>query len=442
MSFSELQHKLQSIGQQDLLQEWNSLTPEKQETLQKQILELDTNQFQEQQSLLSQTAKEDFKDLEPFEEFEHSGNKDDKSIGKKLIADGQVGCILMAGGQGTRLRIEGPKGVFPVSVIKHKSLFQLVAEKVIAAGKQAGKVLPLAIMTSPLNHDATVHFFKEHRFFGLDPDQISFFTQGMLPFLTQEGNLLLEKPWKIAEGPDGNGSSLSHFVNDGIWKKWHSQGVRYVNYILIDNALADPFDAELVGFHKRQSADVTVKCTARRHASEKVGLLVKQSGKTRVMEYSELPEQERSAVNIDGSLKHACANLSLFCFSMDFVKTLQNFHLPLHKALKTFNGSDKHFVWKFERFIFDVLPSANKVSALLYPREECFSPLKNYDGEDSLKEVKLALQMQSRRIFSEITGLPSPNTPFELDTQFLYPTPELLAKWKNALFPGGSYIEP
>lgn len=444
MNYAEAMKKLEMIGQESILSAWSTLTAQEQNALLEQIAALDVATFRQQQKLVFEPLKKDDTRIEVFSSYAHNGNKKDHEAGRKLIAEGKLGCLLIAGGQGTRLRIEGPKGIFPVSIIKQKSLFQLVSEKVLAAGKQAGKELPLAIMTSPLNDEATKAFFLENKYFGLNPEQVTFFMQGMLPFLDKEGNLVNESPSKIALGPDGNGSSLSRFFEDGVWEKWHRQGVEYVNFILIDNALADPFDSELLGFHTRQLADITVKCTPRRNAVEKVGLLVKQGNDVRVVEYTEMPDNERQATNADGTLKHTCANLSLFCMNMNFVKLCHERQMPLHSAFKAMNGKDNLMVWKSEKFIFDILPFANKVVALLYPRDATFAPLKNFSGDDSLAGVQQALQKQAREVFAAITGTTPPtDASFELSAEFLYPTPALLAKWKGAPFPAGaSYIEP
>lgn len=434
--------KLHAIGQEQLLKGWDKLNSEQQQILLKQIGELNLPAFKQQQQILKVQNQLQHSHLEAFKNFHHAGNSVDVAQGKELIAQGQAGCIIIAGGQGTRLKIDGPKGLCPVTPIKQKSLFQFFAEKAAAASKQAGRPLPLAIMTSPVNHDVTVRYFNENHFFGLEPEQITFFSQGVLPFLDTDGNLFLDDHGQLAQGPDGNGASLHHFVEAGIWEKWHTQGVRYVNYVLIDNALADPFDAELFGFHQRHGVDITVKCTMRRDADEKVGLLVQENGKVCVVEYSEMPDEERMAVNPDKSLKHVCANLSLFCFGMNFIKESQKVKLPLHYAFKALNGNSQIKAWKFERFIFDLLPFAQKVAALLYPRETCFAPLKNAEGPDSLVEVQKALLQQARQVLSSITGVTPPNVPLELDPQFFYPTPDLLQRWKGvAIPPYVQYVE-
>lgn len=449
MDYSAALQKLKGIDQQHLLSHWEDLKPNEKSNLLAQIAVLDLHAFLQQKKVLKTNASLTHSALEPITDYSTSGNIYDRETGLRLIAEGKVGCMLMAGGQGTRLGLECPKGACSVSVIKDKSLFQLFAEKVLAAGKQVGRELPLAIMTSPLNHDDTYNFFLQHNFFGLNPEQLFFFPQSMLPFLNQEGDLFLENPSQIAEGPDGNGQALKRFVDKGIWKKWNDLGISYVNYILVDNPLADPYDAELIGYHHRQQAEITVKGTSRRHAQEKVGLLVKEDAALRVVEYSEFPEEERIALSEDGGLKHRCANISLFCFSMAFIdKAAKKYQeMPLHLALKPANALDssnivqKITAGKFEAFIFDLLPLSQKTSVLLYPREACFAPLKNLTGDNTVADVKRALQAYDAKVFVQVFGKNPPEHAFELAQQYHYPTAELLKKGSDLVISKDGYIE-
>lgn len=398
------------VNQNTLMRYWNELTLEQKQRLSDQLNSIDPTTLSLQQHLVLQkdllipvTKKE----MESFSDYTCAGDTEDVRIGQELIAAGEVGCLLIAGGQGSRLQFDAPKGMYPISD-KGESLFELCAQRIVAYGKKVGRLLPLAIMTSSADENTVKNFFKKNYLFGLSEEQLFFFSQGVLPFLDRKGNLFLEAKDKIAEGPDGNGSSLDHFAKSGIKDLWVKAGVRYLNYILIDNPLADPFDAALVGFHHRQQLDITIKCITRKEPEEKVGILIRNQGKVEVIEYSELPDIERYALNSNGGLKHPCANISLFCFSLDFIHKIQrqgsNIQIPLHKAFKaTKYLSDEGvtlmakepMAWKFEKFIFDVLPFAERVKALVYPREVCFAPLKNMQGADSVETVRNALHRRS-----------------------------------------------
>jgi UDP-N-acetylglucosamine/UDP-N-acetylgalactosamine diphosphorylase len=444
MNYDEALAKLNSINQSHLLCYWDELGFEEKAFLLRQIEDLDVDTVRKQQNLLKNPPSAAAETLEPFVDFSIAGQTADEMLGKKSLAQGLMGCLIVAGGQGTRLHFDGPKGMYPITNIRKKSLFQLFSEKVLAAGKQVQCPLSVAIMTSPLNHGITLTYFEAHGYFGLKEQQIDFFMQNTLPFLDDKGNLFLENKDSIAQGPDGNGSSLHNFWNQGLFSQWKEKGIEYLNFILIDNPLADPFDAELLGFHIRNKNDITVKCTLKSQPDEKVGVLVKQDKKVKVIEYTEMPEKDRKAMTADGHLKYGCANISLFCISLSFLERLfsQKVHLPLHAAYKaapSLDHKDK-MAWKFEYFIFDILPLAEKVQALLYPRDHCFAPLKNLTGADSPNSVQAALQLRDQKIYEELFGSPIPQKPFELAQDFYYPIPFYIERWKNKPLSNDHYL--
>jgi UDP-N-acetylglucosamine/UDP-N-acetylgalactosamine diphosphorylase len=376
-------------------------------------------------------------DLLPIRSWRQAGSAEEIARGSALIAAGAVGCLLLAGGQGTRFGYDAPKGTYPVTLFKKKSLFQFFCEKVRAASLAAGRPLPLAIMTSPLNHDATLSFFNAHRFFGLSPSQVGFFCQHCLPFLDDAGEWIEEKPGTWAEGPSGNGVALHLLRASPIWTAWRSSGVEWVSTVLIDNPLADPFDAALIGHCAEQRADAALKGVLRDDPLEAVGLIGECGGHVRVIEYSELPQDQLLARNGDGSLRWPLANISLFCFHAPFIERLQK-EPPLHAARKAYGSC---MVWKCEAFIFDVLEEAERVSVLVYPREQTYAPLKNASGPFSLKSVQEALVRADRRTYAHVSGLPPPERLFELDPAFSYPTADLAAKWRGRPLPSTDYVE-
>lgn len=435
--------KLSLLGEEQLLQGWDRLNLVQKREIHAQIDALDGDLLRELKRLVLEAQPSRAEHYEPWTEWYQAGSQRDRERGQAQIAAGHCGCLLVAGGQGSRLGFDGPKGMYPLTPFKRKTLFQRMAERVLAASDQAGCALPLAIMTAPTNDAATRAYFQEHQFFGLTEEQVSFFMQGMWPLLDENAHLFLEGPGRIAMGPDGNGVALKHFYNSGLWQAWHERGIRYLSFIQIDNALADPYDAELIGCHMRTGAEVTVKATSRTDPDEKVGLLVKVNGKLQVVEYTEMSSTDRFATLPKGQLLHACANLSLFCFSMDFVSRVAPASLPFHvahKAAKSVHG--ERMAWKFEHFIFDVLPLANHTTTILYPREQCFAPLKNRSGPDSVTTVQEALLRYDREIFSRLTGAALPDDLLlELSPRFYYPTAATLARWQRRSAPQSGYLE-
>lgn len=435
--------------QPQILKYWSILDDEEQSKLSKQIQAIDLNTFYALQNALRES--EEFScDYQPLKKVLFSGSAEASQTGHDLIAQGKVGCLIMAGGMGTRLCFDGPKGMYPITRFRQKSLFQFFSERIAAAGKKYQKILPVGIMTSSTNNEQTRQFFEENQYFGLDPEQVYFFVQEDLPFLDQQGNLFLDSKGHIALGPDGNGDLLHNFYRQKLWEDWKNRGIEYVNVVLIDNPMADPFDPELVGAHAHEKCDIMVKGIQRKDPKEKLGVLIRIHDKIHVVEYSELPQSEMEAVLSDGRLKYSCGNLSLFSVSMDFIEKIKGVSLPLHKAFKALTHLNNQgepvtpsepCAWKFEKFIFDIFPHG-QVEVKVYPRETCFSPLKNASGPASRDTVMTDLQDFDRRTYEDISGLKAPNHPFELDPQFYYPTEELLKKWKNKPLPDTDYIEP
>lgn len=447
LSEKETFDKIQKIGQAHLLSHWKTLSDVQQENLRRQITNLDLELFRRQQVEV-QKPEEKLTGFAPFKAYFPSGNRHDYERGRALVKEGKVAVVVLAGGQGSRLRCKGPKGCVQITAVKHKTLFQFLAEKIKAATAQAGVPLEVAVMTSPLNHVETQTYFVQNAFFGLNPSYLTCFYQRMWPFLDFEGNLFLESPDHMAQGPNGNGGLFRRLVELGIWEKWKKRGIEMVNVIPVDNPLASPFDFELFGFHHRQKNDVTVKASWRSDPHEKVGVLAKREGKPTIVEYSELSEEDKEAKDEEGKLKYGIANLGLYCYSMPFIQAVSEKEIPLHKAAKAVKRIEieelpsEPNAWKFEEFIFDVLPFAQQVQALLFPRTTCFAPLKNLEGEDSIATVQASLLTFDRKVFAGVTGNEPPEEAiFELSPKFYYPTAEFLEKWKGAPFPQKDYID-
>jgi UDP-N-acetylglucosamine/UDP-N-acetylgalactosamine diphosphorylase len=390
--------------------------------------------------------------IAPLDDVFFSGNEDLMDIGKELIQKGKVACLIVAGGQGTRLGFPHAKGMYPTSVVKKKSLFQILAEKVKACGDSLGQELQLAVMTSPLNDQEIKAFFLKNSNFGLKKNQLHFFSQEMLPFLDEQGNAFYESPGVLAQGPDGNGASLEHLIKADFYKGWKKKGIEHLVFIQIDNPLADPFDFELLGFHHKHHNQVSIKGTLRSDPEEKVGLVVKGGNKVKVVEYSELSDEQKNMMNEKGELLFQSANLSMFCFSLPFVeKALQESHaFPMHQAYKKaekWNDQSKEkeaiMAYKYEKFIFDILDRASEkeVKVILYPREFCFSPLKNADGKDSLKSVQKSMVKRDKDIFYQITGRVVSYKEFELSQEFYYPTEDLIKYYQNLEKLDSNYLE-
>ncbi len=405
-----------ALSQTHLTAEANAFPLEAQHRLQQQLECYHPADVKRQQHAFAHMHDKTEAQGDPWIDVAMSGSAGNRAVGEELLRQGKVGCIILAGGQGSRLGFEGPKGMMPVTPLHQKSLFQLFAERTKAASQRYGSTLPLCVMTSPLNHQQTVDYFAAQNNFGLLPDQLFFMQQNMLPLLNDEGGWLFAGPGRLAEGPDGNGEAMRHFCEQGIFSNWRGRGVEWVNVILVDNALADPFDAEFVGYASYRQSDVALKAVERLSPTEQMGVLVNRNGHLKVVEYSEFVPDGR---------EYAYSSTSMFSFSMSFISRLylegQKKEMPLHLARKCVTiDSGKVHVWKCETFIFDLLDETRSAAVLVCPRENIFAPLKNAEGNNSLRTVQEALMHFDRRFYENITGTPVGEEPFELDPAMYY----------------------
>lgn len=379
-------------------------------------------------------------------------NADSTKEGIIALQKGKVATVILAGGLGSRFGQEMPKGLYPISQIKKKSLFQLVTEKTIAAGKAYGATPRVAIMTSETTHERTNKYFFESNFFGLPQKYISFFSQSSLPLLNDDQQPVITQNGNPLTAPDGNGLFFLHLAASGILDQWKKSGIEYITVLPVDNSLADPFSAELIGLHRQQKSDISIVTIERSDPKENVGIIVEKNGRLSVVEYSEIAFEERIAHDNDNHLKYPLANISFFAFSLSFLEQMAkqgSSMMPLHKIKKQttalqqqlLGGDAPQELWKSEYFIFDLLAFTDKTSALLLDREDCFYPLKNGNGDYGPTGVQKALLKKDQRQFKAISNTEPPQERlFELSMDFYYPTEALLASWKDKLLPDDDYI--
>lgn len=311
--------------------------------------------------------------------------------GEMSILGGETAVMIVAGGDATRLGYPYPKGMYPVSPLKGKSLFELLSEKVKAVSLKYNRKIPLLIMTNPENCQTIKNFFTKHGFFGLDRNSIFFFSQEILPSITPEGRLILKNAEHIVSNPDGHGGSLKAIWESGLLQKLEKRGVKKIFYCHIDNPLVKVLDPFFLGCHITKKADFSLK-TVKKLPDEKVGTFVYSGGKASVVEYIEIPEILKEAKNRRGELIFNKANIGVHIINTGFISSLnkKGFALPYHRQRKKVALPDtkKMEIWKFETFVFDAMPFAKKVLCIETKREEEFAPLKNKEGKDSPAEVK------------------------------------------------------
>lgn len=346
-----------------------------------------------------------------------------RKIGEDLIRRGKVAVFCVAGGQGTRLGWDGPKGTYPATPIRRKSLFQLFAEQILNAKVKYNRQIPWYIMTSPMNHGATVAFFNEHHFFGLDPANVRFFPQGVMPaFEKGTGRILLADRGRVAFSPDGHGGSLRALSRSGAIEDMRERGVEVISYVQVDNPHVRVIDPLFIGLHyaaEDSSGEMSSKMLPKTGPKEKLGNFCQSpEGRTMVIEYSDLPDDLAEQRDERGELRFKAGSIAIHCLGVRFVERLDDsrskISLPWHRAEKVVPAIDletgrtmkpeKANAVKLEMFVFDALPLCESSIILETDRVEEFAPIKNLKGVDSAESSKV-LQIERHVRWLEANGV-------------------------------------
>ncbi|MBN4071989.1 UDPGP type 1 family protein [bacterium AH-315-F18] len=320
--------------------------------------------------------------------------KEAREVGTALLEEGRVAAVLVAGGQGTRLGFDGPKGCLPMAPVSGDSLFQVLVEKVAGRGRCFRKTIPLYVMTSPETDEATQAFFREHKHFGMSPADVDFFCQDMVPALDMRGRLILAKPHIIFTNPNGHGGVVSALQRCGALKDMERRGVDRVFYFQVDNPLVDVSDPAMLGYTELSGAEMSGKYVEKAEPDEKVGVFCEVNGSVGVVEYMDMPDEQRIERDADGRLRFRTGNIAVHVFRRSFLESFgeEGGELPFHASPKviTYVNHDGEIVtpdepngYKFETFVFDAMARAETCCIIETARSEEFAPVKNADGSDS-----------------------------------------------------------
>jgi UDP-N-acetylglucosamine/UDP-N-acetylgalactosamine diphosphorylase len=395
---TELVARLKPFGQEHLLRFWHELDASARERLAAQIAAIDCELVDQ---LFNQTAlAQDWAALarraEPPTAMRlserHTSDAKARARGYEALAAGEVGVLLTAGGQGSRLGFEHPKGLYPIGPVSGASLLQVHIEKALATARRFGKPVPVYIMTSPVTHDEQVAFLNEHDHFGLPADDLVVFCQGTMPAVdAKSGKLLLSEKHELFLSPNGHGGTVAALADSGAIEHMRRRGIKHLFYLQVDNSLTPICNPEFLGYHLLADSELTSMAVTKQTPRDRLGNFVEVDGQMQVIEYSDFPDDVAEKRNADGSLVFWAGSIAVHAFAVSFLErslTLKD-SLPFHIAHKKVPHIDEAGrriepevpnALKFERFIFDLLPHAKNALVVEFVERDVLAALKNAPG--------------------------------------------------------------
>ena len=406
-----LRESARRFGQQHLFAFWDELTLDQRSALLGDVASID---FEMVSSLLRAPASgaaplrpetvepPDMLPPTPATPDQHERYERARRLGRELLESGKVAAMTVAGGQGTRLGFDAPKGTFPIGPVSGKSLFELFAESILATRRRYDAPLPWLIMTSDATDQATRAFFAQHDFFGLGQSTVHFFCQAMMPAVDDDGRIMLREKHRVAVSPNGHGGSLKALSDSGLIDHLLRAGVDIISYFQVDNPLVTPADPLFLGLHALAGSHMSSIAVRKTGDFEKVGVFARVDGVLQVIEYSDLPDALATARTPGGGRLLDAASVAIHLLCPRFVHRLtgtgSDLKLPWHRARKSVpfidltTGQlvrpDAPNATKFELFVFDALRLAHNPLVLEQPRSACFSPVKNSHGMDSVESAQ------------------------------------------------------
>lgn len=327
------------------------------------------------------------KDKLSEEEKEHY-----KKIGENIIRNNEYAVVTMAGGQGSRLGHDGPKGTFDFGLENHKSIFEVLCDRLKEAYKKYNVYIPWYIMTSRQNNEETINFFEKNNYFGYSKENVYFFKQGELPVLNDQGKLMLNKEGNINTAADGHGGIFVSMEKEKITENMKQRGIKWVFIGPVDNVLIKMVDPIFIGICQDKNMLAGGKSIIKAYPEERVGVFCKKDGKPDVIEYTEISKEMAKMKNDKGELVYAESHINCNVFNIDIIEKISKNKLPYHSAHKKIEYLNKEGqvvkpeepnAYKFEAFIFDAFKMLDEMTIFRVKREEEFAPIKNAEGKDS-----------------------------------------------------------
>ncbi|MHC4548107.1 MAG: UTP--glucose-1-phosphate uridylyltransferase [Planctomycetota bacterium] len=409
-----LRSRLAKAGQEFLAKHYARLEPSQQDTLLAQLESLDLDQVASLRAAegLATQRNGRFEPL-PYVPFAERGPGTEAAArGLAELKAGRVGFSLLAGGQASRLRWDGPKGTYPVGPATERCLFRILVEAVVRAGRDHGRKPPLAVTTSATTDAATRAFFERQDCFGMDRGLLFFASQASLPALDDEGHVLLSAPDRLFTNPDGHGGAVQALEKQGVLHAWEGAGITTVVTFQVDNPLLQVVDADFIGRLWADGVSIVTKVILKERPNQKLGVVLRRAGRPAIVEYSELPAELAQARDPDGQLTYRLGSIAAHAFRLDFLRRELAGDLPLHAARKEIpcvdraGARNRRWGVKFERFLFDLFPRADALAVVEVLREREYEPIKNAEGHESPATARAALDAEYRRWYREAGKTP------------------------------------
>ena len=398
MNFEQAKEKLHKAGQEHVLAYYEELTKEQKELLLSQIEDTDFGVLASVKDHKGGTARGKITPLAAMElpqiEAEHEKYK---GKGLEAIRKGKVGAVLLAGGMGTRLGSDHPKGMYNIGITKDVYIFQRLIENLLDVVKEAEAYVPLYVMTSDKNHEDTTAFLKEHDYFGYPEEYITFFMQEMAPACDYEGKVYLEEKWKLSTSPNGNGGWYSSMYKWGIAQKAIADGVEWLNVFAVDNVLQRIADPCFVGAVIDRGCACGSKVVRKCAPDEKVGVMCLEDGRPSIVEYYELTDELMDAKDEKGAPAYNFGVILNYLFKVSDLEKIREKKLPLHVVEKKIPYLDQQGNkvkptepngYKFEQLVLDMIHELDSCLPFEVDRRKEFAPIKNATGVDSVESAR------------------------------------------------------
>ena len=398
MTYSEAMEKLAKYGQEHVLASYDNLDEEGKKAILFQIEDTDFSVLEVYKNRNHEAEKGKIEPLPAMELPEiEKGKVEYYAAGLDAVKAGKVGAVLLAGGMGTRLGSDNPKGMYNIGTTKEVYIFQRIIENLLDVVHMAGAWVHLFVMTSDKNNDATISFLKEKEFFGYNPDYVHFFIQEMAPAVDRNGKIYMESPCRMSTSPNGNGGWFSSMAKAGLAEQALSWGVEWLNTFAVDNVLQRIADPVFVGAVIKSGKTVGAKVVKKNAPDEKVGVICLEDGHPSIVEYYELTDELMNAKNGKGEPAYYFGVILNYLFRLDELMSIADKKMPLHiveKKIPYMNEKGETVKpespngYKFETLVLDMIRLADSCLPFEVVREREFAPIKNKTGIDSVESAR------------------------------------------------------